>query len=113
MLGILRLEQGNITGAQNTLGQGIALCRALLDKTPQLYRALYALALAQLASGEPAAALTTYRQAMEVCAAPGVVQGAQQVLGLLQRSAPPGASIEEALALLAPVRVPAAGAPAP
>ena len=98
MPGILRLEQGDIAGAQAVLTHGITLCRALLQKTPNLYSPLYTLALAHLANGHPDPPLATYRQAGEVCAAPGVVQGAQQALTLLQRLAPP-AGQEAALVL--------------
>jgi cytochrome c-type biogenesis protein CcmH/NrfG len=100
---MLGLEQGDTPGAQEALTHGIALCRALLEKTPHLYRPLYVLALAHLARGEPETAFMTYRQALAVCAAPGVVQGAQQALWLVQRVTPLRAGVTDALALLAQV----------
>jgi tetratricopeptide (TPR) repeat protein len=112
-LAILCLEQGDRAGAQDGFARGIAWCQALLEKTPTLYKALYALALAQLGSGQPEAALTTYRQALEVCPAPGVVQLARQALRLLQRAAQPVAGVAEALALLEQAMRQAEGAVAP
>jgi tetratricopeptide (TPR) repeat protein len=113
MLGLLRLEQGDTPGAQEALIHGITLCHALLEKTPHLYRPLYTLALAHLASGRPDIALATYRQAVAVCAAPGVVQGAQHALTLLQRVAPPLAGVTDTLVLLAQVREQAGEEPVP
>lgn len=99
-LGILCLEEGKVEEAQDYFARGIALCRELLDKTPRLYDALYALALAQLGSGQPEEALANYRQALEVCSTKGVVQAALQDLALLQRTAQPAAKLAEAEALL-------------
>jgi tetratricopeptide (TPR) repeat protein len=97
---MLSLEQGDQAGAQDFFARGSALCQALLTKTPRLYRALYTLALAQLGSGQPDAALPTYQQALAVCAATGVVQEQLHVLRLLQSSPQPVARLEEALTLL-------------
>jgi tetratricopeptide (TPR) repeat protein len=68
---------------QADLARSITLCQQLLDKAPRLYDVLYHLALAQLGSGQPDEALATYRQALEVCSARGVVQEAIQILQLL------------------------------
>ncbi len=99
-LGVLCLEEGKAEDAQDYFARGIALCRALLEKTPRLYDALYELALAQLGGGQPDGALVTYRQALEVCAAKGVVQNALQDLRLLGRAVLPVAGLAEAVALL-------------
>src|SRR5262249_50723936 len=56
-LGVLCLEAGRAEEAQSYFEQGMSLCRALLDKTPRLYDALYLLALGQLGSGRPEEAL--------------------------------------------------------
>jgi tetratricopeptide (TPR) repeat protein len=99
-LGILCLEEGKAEEARDYFARGIALCRELLEKTPRLYDALYHLALAQLGIGQSDEALATYRQALEVCSAKGVVQNALQDLRLLQRAAQPVAGLEEAIVLL-------------
>ena len=57
---------------------GIDLCRALLGKTPDLFRALYSLALAYLGNRQPHEALATYQRALAVCSAQGVVRDALQ-----------------------------------
>lgn len=99
-LGILGLEENKTADAEDYFTRGITLCRALLEKTPRLYGALYTLALAQLGSGQPDEAIATYRQALEVCAAKGVVQSALQDLALLKRVPKGVAGLEEAEALL-------------
>jgi tetratricopeptide (TPR) repeat protein len=99
-LGILCLEEGKPDEAQDYFARGIALCHALLEKTPRLYDALYHLALAQLGSEQTSESLATYRQALEVCAAKGVVQSALQDLRLLERAAQPVAGLAEVAALL-------------
>lgn len=100
LLGILCREEGKADEARDYLARGIALCRALLDKTPNYYRALYLLAFAQLGSGQPDTALTTYRQALDICPAKGVVQGELQELRLLERAAQQVAGLAEVVALL-------------
>src|SRR5205085_6962781 len=82
------------------LSRGIAMCEALLAKTPNLYDALYHLALARLVSGQPDEAVATYRRALEVCSAKGVVQSALQDLALLKRVPQPVAGLAQAEALL-------------
>ena len=99
-LGILSLEEGKVEEAQGHFACGITLCRRFLEKTPRLYGSLYELALAQLGSGQPDEALATYRQALEVCSAKGVVQGALRNLELLERSSKPVVALPEAIALL-------------
>jgi tetratricopeptide (TPR) repeat protein len=99
-LGILCLEEGKAEEAQDYFTHGIALCRELLEKTPRLYDVLYHLALAQLSTGQSDEALATYRKALEVCSAKGVVQGALQDLELLRRAAPHVMGVTEAIALL-------------
>lgn len=99
-LSILALEENRTAEAEDYFTRGIALCRALLEKTPRLYEALYALALAQLGSGQSDEAIATYRRALGVCSAKGVVQDALQELLLLKRAAPTTAGLLEAIALL-------------
>jgi tetratricopeptide (TPR) repeat protein len=99
-LGILSLEETRTAEAEDYFMRGIALCRALLEKTPRLYEALYNLGLAQLGSGQSEEAIAIYRQALEVCSAKGIVQVALQELRLLKRAAPTTAGIAEVQALL-------------
>jgi tetratricopeptide (TPR) repeat protein len=96
-LGILCLEEGDHRGAQDYFERTISMCQALLERTPNSYEPLYALALAQVGSGRPDEALTTYRKALEVCAAQGVVRDALEDLRLLQRAAVLIEGIERAL----------------
>ena len=99
-LGILCLEEEEIESAQQYLKRGIALCQARLEKTPRLYDVRYHLALAQLAIGKADDALTTYRQALEICSAKGVIESARQDLQSLQRAAQPVEGVERVLLLL-------------
>jgi tetratricopeptide (TPR) repeat protein len=99
-LGILCLQEGKAEGAQDSFGRGIDLCRSLLDKTPNLYEALYYLALAQLSSGHLDEALGTYRRALDVCRARGVVKTGLRDLELLRRMAHPVKGLDESIALL-------------
>jgi tetratricopeptide (TPR) repeat protein len=99
-LGMLCLEERKVEEARDYLTRGITLCRALLEKTSNLYNVLYTLALAQLGSGQPDEALVTYRQALQACSARGVVQRALQDLRMLQRAAPATQSLQAATDLL-------------
>lgn len=99
-LGILSLEENKTAEAVDYFARGIALCGALLEKTPRFYGALYTLALAQLGQGKPDEALATYRQALQVCPAKGVVQSALQNLALLKRVPKAVAGLDEAEAVL-------------
>jgi tetratricopeptide (TPR) repeat protein len=99
-LGLLCLETGASAEAGGYLEHGTALCRALLEKTPRLWDALYYLALAQLALGNGAQAMATYRQMLDVCEARGVVQDALNDLRPLRRLRPQVAGLEEIVGLL-------------
>jgi tetratricopeptide (TPR) repeat protein len=99
-LGVLCLETGRAAEARGYFEQGMSLCRGLLDKTPRLYDALYLLALGQLSSGRPEEALASYRQALEVCSAPGVVGDALQDVRRLQGLRPPPEGLGRAVRLL-------------
>jgi tetratricopeptide (TPR) repeat protein len=103
-LGILCLEEGQVLEAQHYYTRGIDLCRALLDKTPTLVRPLYSLALAYLGNGQPDEALATYRRALAVCSATGVVRDALQDVQLLRRVSPPVAKLEEVTQVLQEAR---------
>ncbi len=96
-LGILSLASGQ---SRAHFAQTLALCRALLARTPRLFEALYALALAQLGDGQGAEALATYRQALAVCAAPGVRDAARRDVELVRREAGAVGGVEEAGRLL-------------
>jgi tetratricopeptide (TPR) repeat protein len=100
LLGILCTEEGQALQAQEHCTRGIDLCRALLDKTPTLVRPLYSLALAYLGNRQPDEALDTYRSALEVCSAPGVVRDALQDVQLLRRLSPAVAKLDEVTQLL-------------
>lgn len=104
LLGILCLEEDQALEAQEHCTRGIALCRALLDKTPTLVRPLYSLALAYLGNGQPDEALATYRRALEVCSALGVVRDALQDVQLLRRISPAVAKVDEVTQLLEAAR---------
>ena len=98
-LGIVHLEEGRQKEARHHLSRGIALCEALLVKTPNLYDALYHLALAELANRQPAKALATLCRALDVCSAKGVVKSALVDVQLLRRI-PELSGVAEAEALL-------------
>jgi tetratricopeptide (TPR) repeat protein len=100
LLGILYAEEGQALEAQAHGTRGIDLCRALLDKTPTLVRPLYSLALAYLGNRQPDVALDTYRRALEVCSAQGVVRDALQDVQLLRRISPAVAKVDEVTQLL-------------
>jgi hypothetical protein len=94
LLGILCAEDGQVLEAQHHFRRGIDRCRALLDKTPDLFRPLYSLALAYLGNRQPHNALPTYQRAVAVCAAPGVVRDALQDVQLLRRISPAVAQVD-------------------
>jgi tetratricopeptide (TPR) repeat protein len=99
-LGILGLEEGKAAEAGEHFARGLAMCDALLEKSPRLYDALYLRALAELGGGRPTAALASYRQALGICSARGVVQGAIRDVRLVQRALPTAARAREAVDLL-------------
>jgi len=96
-LGIVLLQQRD-PAAGKTFADAAARCRALLDKTADLYEARYALAAALIGravcdprwaeegerAGLLAPALEEYRRALENCAAPGVVQDALRDLEMIR-----------------------------
>jgi tetratricopeptide (TPR) repeat protein len=99
-LGMICLQGGRTEEAQGSFSQALMMCRALLDRTPRLYDALYHLALAQLGSGRHAEAEVTYQRALEVCAAAGVVREALHDARSLQRVRPEPAGLGRILQLL-------------
>lgn len=99
-LGILCLEERNVEKAQDYFSRGVVLCRVMLEKTANFYDAHYTLALAQLGWGQPDEGLATYRQALQVCSAKGLVQEALQDLRMLQRAAPATQGLQAATDLL-------------
>ncbi len=101
-LGVLCLEESKTIEAKEHFVRGTALCVALLDKTPHLYTVLYHLALGQLGSQQPDAALATYRGALNVCSLKGAVLFALLDLQLLKRSSQAIARLDEAIRLLEP-----------
>jgi tetratricopeptide (TPR) repeat protein len=96
-LGIVLLHQHD-PAARGTFADATARSRARLEKTPDLYESRYALAAALVgqAGCDPrwakgneraellAPALAEYRRALEICAAPGVVQDALRDLELIR-----------------------------
>lgn len=99
-LGILCLEEEEPAKAEEHFSRGIEMCQTLLAKTPNLCDALYHLALTQLGRGQPDEAIATYRRALDVCSAKGIVQSALQDLALVKRVAHPVAGLSEAGAML-------------
>jgi hypothetical protein len=97
VLGIALLHQHDPT-ATNAFSDAAARCRAMLDKTADLYEPCYALAAALVGQAvcdlswaresERAEllvpALAEYRRALENCDAPGVVQGALRDLEMIR-----------------------------
>ena len=100
LLGIISLERNNHKKAQQYLNRGITLCREALTKSPELYEQLYTLALALLAQGEVDESVRTYRRALKVCSAKGVVKVALMDLTLLERAAPSTQGLAEVRAFL-------------
>jgi tetratricopeptide (TPR) repeat protein len=110
-LGIVLLQQRD-AAAGDTFADAAARCRAMLDKTADLYQARYTLALALVGSavcdprwaqeneraGLLAPALEEYRRALENCAAPGVVRDALRDLEMIQAAGVEG--LEPAFELL-------------
>jgi tetratricopeptide (TPR) repeat protein len=96
-LGIVLSRQGN-PAAGDTFADAITRCRAMLDKTADLYEPRYALATALVGSAvcDPrwaeegqqaellAPALAEYRRALENCAVPGVVRDAVRDLEMIR-----------------------------
>ncbi len=96
-LGIVLLYQRD-KAAGEAFEDAVCRCRAILDRTPSLYEARYALAAALVGNavcdprwaregertGLLAPALEEYRRALENCAAPGVVRDALRDLEMIQ-----------------------------
>jgi hypothetical protein len=111
VLGIVLLHQRDMA-AGDTFADAAARCRAMLDKTADLYEARYALAAALVGSAvcDPrwaeesewarslAPALAEYQRALENCAVPGVVHGALRDLGMIRAAGVAG--LEPAFELL-------------
>ncbi|MBF0564668.1 MAG: tetratricopeptide repeat protein [Nitrospirae bacterium] len=106
LLGILLLEKGKpakakvSAEAEDFIKRAISLCRQILEKTPDLFRQRYKLALALLASGDSHASLETYRRAITTCSAKGVVKRALMDLSLLERASQNTEGLSEARKLL-------------
>ncbi len=97
MLGII-LQHQHAPTVQEIFADAVTQCQARLDKTASLYEARYALATALVGqvvtdphwikegeqTGLLTPALTEYQRALEICAAPGVVQDAIRDLELIQ-----------------------------
>jgi tetratricopeptide (TPR) repeat protein len=99
-IGILCLEDTKPAEARKHLAQGMGLCQNLLRQTPRLYNAIYFLALAQLADGQPEEAIPTYKRAIAACAANGIVQVALQDLRLLERAMPSTVGLDDVRRIL-------------
>ncbi len=99
-LGVICLAEGKKEEAQGCFAKGINLCNGLLEKTPNLFEALYTLALANLSNGQPAEAITVYKRALKVCSSKGIVHFALQEIALLRQIQPPLAGIDEVENLL-------------
>jgi tetratricopeptide (TPR) repeat protein len=114
-LGIVLLCQRDPVAGE-TFADAVARCRAMLDKTADLYEPRYALAAALVGSavcnprwaqegewaGLLAPALEEYQRALENCAAPGVVQDAFRDLEMIRAAGVEG--LEPAFALLESAR---------
>ncbi len=109
--GIVRLYQGNVA-AKQSFGEAVGLCQEVIDRTNELYQPHYALALARIGQAvcDPnwtvptqradllTTALTEYRHALDITAAPGVVREALHYLELIRAAGIAG--LEPAFALL-------------
>jgi tetratricopeptide (TPR) repeat protein len=110
-LGIIFLHQHDET-VGDAFADAIARCQAMLDKTPNLYDAIYVLATALVGNAvcdsswaekheRPrllAQALDQYRRALDHCAAPGIVDEAHRDLEMLRAAGVSG--LEPAFELL-------------
>jgi tetratricopeptide (TPR) repeat protein len=105
-LGLIHGETGEQEPARECLSRGIELCGEQLQRAPTHHSALYHLALAQLAQGQPEQALATCREALGACAAKGLVRVALEDVRLLQHFPDPP-SLGDAEALLTEAARPA------
>jgi len=99
-LGLLCLFEGDKQMAAQHFSHGIALCQAQSAKADRFYDALYQLGLAQLAGGQPEEAISTYRRAMAICSARGVLKVTLADIRLLQGMSPPLPGVGDAAGLL-------------
>lgn len=99
-LGMLCLQADEPEQARDHLSEGIRLCEVQTEKAGKLYDVLFHLGMAHLCLGRPGDALGTFRQALEVCSAKGVVQYFLGDLRLLQSSPYQPECISEATAVL-------------
>jgi len=87
--------------ASEWLSRAQSHCREQLERTARFHEAIYALATAQLAGGRTDEALAHYREALDVCAAPGVVARVERDLALLGGLPNPPAGLAQAHETLA------------
>ncbi|HEX7150969.1 MAG TPA: TIR domain-containing protein [Thermoanaerobaculia bacterium] len=78
---------GALTGDRAALYRGLRGCENLLAKTPRFVEARYRYAFGLLARKDPRAE-AEYRNALQVCALPGIVAVQERVRGLLMGSSP-------------------------
>ena len=99
--GILCIEMGRKEEAEEILVRGLALYAEIVEKSPRLYEIWSYYGLAQLAVGKEDEACLSYRTALKICHAPGVVKIMIRDLGLLRRANPANTGIEKINNLLA------------
>jgi tetratricopeptide (TPR) repeat protein len=102
-LGIIGLNEDQREDAIEYFSQGSDLCRELLDKTPSLWEPMQYLALCQLAQGKAAEAKATYKRALEICNAKGVVKAALRELDVLYHAEPELKGIEDVRVMLSAI----------
>ncbi len=98
-LGILKLAKSQIE-ADVYFRNSIAFCNNILKTSPMLYELNYQLALAELGLGHTGPAILAYQEALNICSAKGVVEGALLDLQLLEQASIIVEDIEEIRKLL-------------
>jgi tetratricopeptide (TPR) repeat protein len=99
-LGILLQQVGRTGEASECFARALAMCDALLAKTPRLVEVLYQRGLAQLGNGHSEVALANYQEAGRICPARGLVQDALLDVRLLQRACPTTPGLGEVVEFL-------------
>ncbi|MBU0611027.1 MAG: DUF4062 domain-containing protein [Armatimonadetes bacterium] len=99
-VGIARLQQGQGEAAEDAFSRGVEAGRALLDRTPSAWEAMYYLAFCLLGLGRTAEATDLLAEAIRACDGRGVLMDALDHVALMASLPEPPPALDEAATLL-------------
>lgn len=99
-IGIARLQQGQGEAAEDAFSRGVEAGRALLDRTPSDWEAMYYLAFCLLGLGRTAEATDLLAEAIHACDGRGVLMDAFDHVALMASLPEPPPALDQAATLL-------------